>query len=228
MRLLQRLVTWAIGSLICLVSIPHHIHAHGGDTSLVHACVHNNGGVRIVGPSDNCNTPEIARHWSIAGPIGPQGPQGPQGIQGPPGTSAGPSLGVYDANGSFLGSIVGIDSVGSGGPDRPFIAMRIGDVAFVVKVFIDRFGGNQPNVMFESANCSGSAFLPRTDRPIPAVIAVGDIVYVADTFIPLANVAIGSLLNADGSCILGGGIDQLHPALRLDVGALFTPPFTIR
>jgi hypothetical protein len=47
-------------------------------------------------------------------------------------------------------------------------------------------------MMSEAGNCSGSAFLPRTDRPIPGVIPVGNIIYVADTHIPIANVVVGS------------------------------------
>ncbi len=63
--------------------------AHGGDTSLVHACVANTGGlVRIVSATRNCPFGYSARHWSITGPQGPQGdpgPQGPQGEMGPQG-----------------------------------------------------------------------------------------------------------------------------------------------
>ena len=63
--------------------------AHGGDASVIHACVHNVSSIaRIVDPNGACHPEETAVHWSI---VGPQGPQGPQGPAGPPG-AAGPPL----------------------------------------------------------------------------------------------------------------------------------------
>lgn len=54
--------------------------ANGGDTSMVHACVHNVlRVVRVVGASENCLRGESPVHWSITGPQGPQGPVGPAG-----------------------------------------------------------------------------------------------------------------------------------------------------
>lgn len=78
--------------------------AHGGDATLIHACVAQKGGdddddggpgsVRIVGPNDACKRDETAIHWSITGAQGPQGPPGPQGPQGPAGPpgDAGPPV----------------------------------------------------------------------------------------------------------------------------------------
>lgn len=76
-----------------------YVSAHGGDVTLIHACVNNrNGAVRIVGASTTCDaSKETALDWSIQGPkgdtgdVGPMGPQGemgpagPQGSQGPQG-----------------------------------------------------------------------------------------------------------------------------------------------
>jgi hypothetical protein len=67
--------------------------AHGGDPSLVHACVNNSNGVtRIVMPNISCQPNESPRHWAIqgtVGPVGQQGVAGAPGAQGPPGP-AGP------------------------------------------------------------------------------------------------------------------------------------------
>jgi hypothetical protein len=50
------------------------VYAHGGDSTLIHACVRNNNGdVRIVSPTTSCASNETAVHW--------------------PGTSAPPSQG---------------------------------------------------------------------------------------------------------------------------------------
>lgn len=71
------------GGLLAALA-PATASAHGGDASLVHACVVNGVGlVRIVGPNQNCSFLETARHWSITGPQGPPGPQGPAGAAGP-------------------------------------------------------------------------------------------------------------------------------------------------
>jgi collagen triple helix repeat protein len=57
--------------------------AHGGDISLIHACVNSSSGaVKIVGANDSCPSGYSPLHWSIQGPAGQQGPQGNQGIQG--------------------------------------------------------------------------------------------------------------------------------------------------
>jgi len=96
-----------------------YVSAHGGDVTLIHACVTNrNGAIRIVSPTTNCDAnKETALDWGIqgpkgdkgdtgdvgpmgsqgvtgpAGPQGPAGPVGPQGPQGEPGTgSLSPSM----------------------------------------------------------------------------------------------------------------------------------------
>ena len=61
------------------------VNAHGGNASLIHACVKNsNGSIRIVAANSSCNANnETALDWNILGPQGPQGPAGPDGPQGP-------------------------------------------------------------------------------------------------------------------------------------------------
>lgn len=75
-----------------------YVSAHGGDVTLIHACVTSRtGAVRIVGATTTCDVRETSLDWSIQGPkgdkgdkgdmgfAGPQGSQGPQGVQGPAG-----------------------------------------------------------------------------------------------------------------------------------------------
>jgi len=63
--------------------------AHGGDTTLIHACVRNiTGLIRIIDANGTCTSNETPLDWRIQGepgPIGPQGPIGPAGPQGPQG-----------------------------------------------------------------------------------------------------------------------------------------------
>lgn len=72
--------------LISLLSVTL-VSAHGGDVSLIHACVASSGAIRIVGPNTVCTGKDSALDWNIQGPKGPIGPMGPQGLQGPAGIS---------------------------------------------------------------------------------------------------------------------------------------------
>lgn len=51
-----------------------NLSAHGGDSSLVHACVANSGAVKIIGPQEECKINWTTVDWAI---------QGTQGIPGP-------------------------------------------------------------------------------------------------------------------------------------------------
>lgn len=75
-----------------------YVSAHGGDVTLIHACVSSRSGtIRIVTATTTCDVRETSLDWSIQGPkgdkgdkgdmglAGPQGSQGPQGVQGPAG-----------------------------------------------------------------------------------------------------------------------------------------------
>ena len=77
--LIALLITGALGAVIATVI---NINAHGGDTTLIHACVKQDGTMRIVGATATCKTNETALDWAITGP---QGPPGTSGLQGPPG-----------------------------------------------------------------------------------------------------------------------------------------------
>lgn len=70
-----------------------YVSAHGGEGTLIHACVSNrNGAVRIVGANTGCDANrETALDWSIQGPKGDTGDTGPMGPQGEPGSSGLPA-----------------------------------------------------------------------------------------------------------------------------------------
>jgi hypothetical protein len=72
-------VAFLLGLLVANVATL--VYAHGGDTSLIHACVRNsNGQLRIVGPNDQCASSESPLDWRIQGEPGPQGPPGESGL----------------------------------------------------------------------------------------------------------------------------------------------------
>ena len=64
------IVGLAVGSLLTLATSV--VLAHGGDLSLIHACVRtNNGNIRIVGANDNCNGNESPLDWPKTGGSSP-------------------------------------------------------------------------------------------------------------------------------------------------------------
>ncbi len=65
-----------------------NVSAQSGPDTVIRGCVGNNGGVRIIGPSDSCKNNESLLTWNAAGPagsVGPIGPTGPIGATGPQG-----------------------------------------------------------------------------------------------------------------------------------------------
>ena len=62
MKIRRRLIQALLSLSISLIFIAQ-LDAHGGDPDLIHACINNAGIVRIVGPNDNCDKSETARHW---------------------------------------------------------------------------------------------------------------------------------------------------------------------
>jgi hypothetical protein len=62
MRIRCRLIQALLAELISLIFVAQ-LDAHGGDPDLIHACISNDGIVRIVGPNDNCAKSETPRHW---------------------------------------------------------------------------------------------------------------------------------------------------------------------
>jgi hypothetical protein len=82
MRWLKSVSQVAIGAAIGVLAGGSIVWAHGGDTSLVHACVvgsqPNSPNLRIIGASETCGTGS-ALDWNMVGPTGPPGVQGPPG-----------------------------------------------------------------------------------------------------------------------------------------------------
>jgi hypothetical protein len=77
---------FAIFALFLLAAPP--AAAHGGDTSVIHACVHrSSGNLRIVAPGESCRPPESSLHWSAQAAASSGG--GPRGVQ------------LFESSGSF-------------------------------------------------------------------------------------------------------------------------------
>ena len=116
-----------------------YVSAHGGDVTLIHACVNNhNGSVRIVSPTTACDANrETALDWSIQGPkgdkgdVGPAGPQGPQWPAGERGFYTNTlSITVPVGNpGTAIPTCAAGDQAISGGVD----GLLMGDLSYVMK-----------------------------------------------------------------------------------------------
>jgi len=73
-----------LGILLGSMGATALVSAHGGDTTLIHACVKNNtGAIRVIGANGTCSSNETPLDWRIQGEPGPVGPQGPVGPSGP-------------------------------------------------------------------------------------------------------------------------------------------------
>jgi hypothetical protein len=104
-RFLSAILLMALLSLSSVI----YVSAHGGDVTLIHACVTNRtGAVRIVSATTTCDANrETALGWGIQGPkgdtgvtgdVGSVGPQGEQGIAGPQGPQGLTGPGINRAN----------------------------------------------------------------------------------------------------------------------------------
>jgi hypothetical protein len=81
---LQKIRTVVVLGTTALLTGSVMAWAHGGEATLVHACINNSTRmVSIVGPNEDCQRDETAQHWSIQGPAGPVGPQGPRSANRP-------------------------------------------------------------------------------------------------------------------------------------------------
>jgi hypothetical protein len=80
----HRILNTILIAVILSMSGVMYVSAHGGDVTLIHACVTNRtGAVRIVSATSTCDAnKETALDWGIQGPQGPKGDIGPQGLQG--------------------------------------------------------------------------------------------------------------------------------------------------
>jgi len=89
----HRILNTILIAVILSMSGVMYVSAHGGDITLIHACVTNRtGAIRIVSATTTCDANrETALDWGIQGPkgdtgdVGSVGPQGEQGIPGPMG-----------------------------------------------------------------------------------------------------------------------------------------------
>jgi hypothetical protein len=225
------------------------LYAHGGDTSLVHACTENRTGLsRIVEAGEECTRFETARHWSLAGPQGLPGFQGPPGVPGPPGPQGesgirgpqglpGPALVVLDSNKTRVGYVVRLDPGISGQGQDPIAAVRISGQFIAVRATPHKLflAGRRMPVLYEGLNCTGA---PWVEGPFPALVAdvgiapPGQTLYFPDVTVPSQFMLFRSAFR-EGGCenrppplVAFGATASLAIALG-DLDNIFVPPFSL-
>ena len=82
---LKHFVAATLGAAAFVAGVSTLAWAQATDGGRIHACVHQDGSLRIASPDAACKARESALDWSIQGPAGPAGPAGPVGVQGPKG-----------------------------------------------------------------------------------------------------------------------------------------------
>ena len=86
----HRRLAVATAAALVVGSTASIVLSHGGDATLIHACVAKDGTIRIVGAATTCKSQETALDWNITGPHGLPGQNGAPGAAGAPG-ARGPS-----------------------------------------------------------------------------------------------------------------------------------------
>jgi hypothetical protein len=106
-------VVFAVGAGAAGVAYAATAIAAKTATTTIHACVKDNGDLRIVNSASDCTHHEGVLTWNVEGPAGPAGPTGPPGATGPAGPKGDP--GAAGAKGD-TGAIGPVGPAGPAGP----------------------------------------------------------------------------------------------------------------
>jgi hypothetical protein len=143
------------------------------------------------------------------------------------------TLAVYDAAGTKVGDVIDAEFF------RVTVAFTVEERVFVVAVLRDDWEGSAAfdDPLFESLDCSGQPFVSTspsngqiTALPVVAVSAPGRTAYVENLDSTPQTLTLRSQLLDNGTCTgISFSASFAFPAtLLIDLGALFTPPFSVR
>jgi hypothetical protein len=192
---------------------------HGGDGTLIHACVQkHDGDVRIVGAREHCRRNERALHWvrEVPAPAPAPGPA-------PAPTAAVAEL--VDADNQVMGPVIAVAG------NFPVVGIRREGrlYAFVTFTTPALFGLNMEPVYFTGPACDGLAYLVRSESPLPAtgVDQAGNGYGDDGTGLQTVTVlSVGSMTGCDS--VQDPGPADLAPALQVFAGNTFSQPFRVR
>ena len=141
------------------------------------------------------------------------------------------SVAVVDGNGKSVGGGLGLE-----GFSIATVVFGVNGEMVLVRVNHDRIGNvadDQPQLIFESANCVGPAFSP---NPIPAPslapnhLLSNTLVYAYDPPTTTIIRSVNKANNGVNNCQTVGPFQATATPLRLliDLATQFQPPFTMR
>ncbi len=164
-------------------------------------------------------------------------------------------LTIFDAGGRVVGNIVGFSDFGGGFPFfgpftgdpagpfnfagkppvfQPLVAFRVDSILLVLGVERRRFLGSENQLVFESADCSGTPFFDTEVSMVPRTAVRNHTVYVPDPNSGHRLITVRSFLfdlNADPFCEQlpePFSQDGIPAQSVIDLSTQFTPPFTVR
>jgi hypothetical protein len=211
-----------------VLTVPGGVVAQGGNT--IHACLNPAGQIRIVGAPGSCRHEESSLDWSR-------------------GSTAGAPTAIFDAGGKKVGNVVGILGGAPFTMGVPLVALEVGDHTPVLGALRTRLCAIEgsavcppvPEVMFESVDCTGQAFVSATPGglplggdsilPIAVVAGLRDTLFVAPPDAVAREALDGSRLRYREACRPGSGISVAGfvPAdTTVDLIDEFTPPFDMQ
>lgn len=186
------------------------VSAHGGDATLIHACVNPAGQLRLVGSNGSCRKQEVAVDWGQAG----GGGQVPGALQ------------VVGGDGNIVGQL-----------DADSVVTQVGNNWFRIFPLNQEDGfaeGRSPDFLWDDVGCDlgvGTAYLRASATPGTPLLRTAQIWnglawHVGETIGP---VVIKSQKFSDGTCfnpqnpstVSVGSIETFNPA------PLGVPPFHI-
>lgn len=204
--------------VLALAGVTPAVYAHGGDPTLVHACVDKRGGkIKIVGANASCKGNKTALDWNLPGAAGPE---------------------VLDANGVQVGDLVGVHEVNA----RPFpvVALKAADTTVFLAVGTDRIFSTTGGAYFEALNCTGTplwptsvSFAPLTaSSMVPSAVVIDNRLFVASSTGAMTLTTqsfFGDATNTCSNFSAPGGTDTYFPMTQiLDLSTLFAPPFGLQ
>ena len=218
MRSLPGLTVTPLLLALCFLGTPTALNAHGGDTSLIHACVKKTGALRIIAADGTCKKTETALDWNVAGPA---------------------PLAVYDANGTKVGDVVGL--IDENRPDEgvtaAHVALRTGQLTFVLRVYRKKFESTAyVSFVFGTSDCTGPAFLldeddwgPGVSPLSPAVVDITNVVFVGDRTQRFQTSSMASFRSFDGGVCrpFSPELWFVVPTVQVNLN-VFAPLFSVR
>jgi hypothetical protein len=138
-------------------------------------------------------------------------------------------LGVIDVNDKQVGV------ADLSGDNRIQVVFQVDNLIFALGVRPDGFQG-QSELLFETTDCSGTAWISRPDpiadppySPLPnvAVGSPGNTVYIPNPTATSQPITVQSIVSEDGCYSTSGSANAVQTQPAINLFTVFTPPFRV-